>query len=247
MYITKLTIIIPLKCVHFHVFCIVRFRDGDMELMLHRRLLVDDHWGVGEALNEMAYEKGLVARGKHYLLFDFDSNEAHRRTRILANEIYAQPLITFDHESNKFQKEGRYSKKVPTSLPENVNLMTLESISQNQSPEIDNLYLVRFEHLFDIDEHPVLSLPAKISIKDFIEGIFDRQINYVHETTLGGNRFKDDMLKERLYWNDTSGFQRGFGFRSLDNSNNVTPNQDYIDEIELKPMEIRTFKIQLSM
>ena len=40
-----------------------------MELMLHRRLLVDDHWGVGEALNEMAFGEGLVARGKHYLLY----------------------------------------------------------------------------------------------------------------------------------------------------------------------------------
>ena len=215
--------------------------------MLHRRLLVDDHWGVGEALNETAYEKGLVARGKHYLLFDFDSNEAYRRTRLLANEIYAQPLITFDYENNKFKKEERYNNKIPTSLPENVNLMTLESISQNQSPEIDNVYLVRFEHLFDIDEHPVLSLPAKISIKDFIEGIFDREIDYVHETTLGGNRFKDDMLKERLYWNDNSGFQTGLGFRSLNKSNNMTINNDYIDEIELQPMEIRTFQIQLSI
>ena len=218
-----------------------------MEVMLHRRLLVDDHWGVGEALNETAYEKGLVARGKHYLLFDFDSNEAHRRTRLLANEIYAQPLITFDHENNKFKKEERYNKKVPISLPENVNLMTLESISQNQSPEIDNLYLVRFEHLFDVGEHPVLSLPAKISIKDFIEGIFDREISHVHETTLGGNRFKDDMLKERLYWNDNSGFQTGFGFRSLNKSSNVTINNDYIDEFELQPMEIRTFHVQLSI
>ena len=218
-----------------------------MEVMLHRRLLVDDHWGVGEALNETAYEKGLVARGKHYLLFDFDINEAHRRARLLANEIYAQPLITFDYEINKFKKEERYNKKLTISLPENVNLMTLESISQNQPPEIDNLYLVRFEHLFDIDEHPMLSLPAKISIKDFIEGFFDREINYIHETTLGGDRFKDDMLKERLYWNEASGFQTGFGFRLLDKSNNVTLNTDYIDEIELQPMEIRTFKIQLSM
>ena len=156
-------------------------------------------------------------------------------------------MITFDHEVNRFKTEERCNKKVPTSLPENVNLMTLESISQNQSPGIDNLYLVRFEHLFDIGEHPVLSLPAKISTKDFLEGFFDREINYVHETTLGGNRFKDDMLKERLYWNDTSGFQTDFGFGSLDNSNNVTTNKDHIDEIELQPMEIRTFKIQLSM
>ena len=50
-----------------------------MELMLHRRLLVDDHWGVGEALNEMAFGTGLVARGKHYLLFDFDPNEAQNQ------------------------------------------------------------------------------------------------------------------------------------------------------------------------
>ena len=29
--------------------------DGDVELMLHRRLLHDDAFGVGEALNEIAF------------------------------------------------------------------------------------------------------------------------------------------------------------------------------------------------
>ena len=37
-----------------------------MELMVHRRLLHDDAFGVGEALNETAFGgEGLVARGKH--------------------------------------------------------------------------------------------------------------------------------------------------------------------------------------
>lgn len=36
---------------------------------VHRRLLHDDAFGVGEALNETAYGKGLIARGKHYLVF----------------------------------------------------------------------------------------------------------------------------------------------------------------------------------
>ncbi len=50
---------------------------GDMEVVLHRytsklivyllsrRLLFDDAFGVGEALNETAFGTGLVARGKH--------------------------------------------------------------------------------------------------------------------------------------------------------------------------------------
>ena len=42
--------------------------DGEMELMVHRRLLDDDAFGVGEALNETAFGVGLVARGKHFLV-----------------------------------------------------------------------------------------------------------------------------------------------------------------------------------
>lgn len=35
---------------------------------MHRRLLKDDAFGVGEALNESAYGEGLVARGQHHLV-----------------------------------------------------------------------------------------------------------------------------------------------------------------------------------
>ena len=53
--------------------------DGEMEIMVHRRLLYDDAFGVGEPLNESAYGQGLVVRGmfstqlrdffKKYLLY----------------------------------------------------------------------------------------------------------------------------------------------------------------------------------
>ena len=38
-----------------------------VEIMVHRRLFKDDHFGVSEALDEFAFGQPLVARGKHYL------------------------------------------------------------------------------------------------------------------------------------------------------------------------------------
>ena len=213
-----------------------------MELMLHRRLLVDDHWGVGEALNEMAFGMGLVARGKHYLLFDLDKKEAHRRTRLLANELYGQNLITFNWDKN--HRIGSISPSSPITLQENINLLTLEPISDNKSPHIKNLYLVRFEHLFDIDEHPTLSLPVKIPSKAFIEGYFNTDIKSVEETTLGGDRLKYDALVQQLSWN-----AQGSDYNILENKANqllsaVLSLNDF-EEIELQPMQIRTFQIEL--
>ena len=209
-----------------------------MELMLHRRLLVDDHWGVGEALSEMAFGKGLVARGKHYLLFDFDKNEAHRRTRLLANEIYTQPLITFDDVSNRKPSKWLSSTSSEIGLPLNINLLTLESVSRNKATPERNIYLVRFEHLFDIDEHPTLSQPVKVPLKNFMESYFDSTIISIEETTLGGNNFKKEALEKRFLWNEAQ-------IKGEEKHQCMPVIHDDYDEIELKPMEIRNFQIEL--
>jgi lysosomal alpha-mannosidase len=62
-------------------------RDGQLELMVHRRLLFDDDFGVGEPLNEMAYLKGLVARGKHYVIADNNQEEHAARFRRWGNVL----------------------------------------------------------------------------------------------------------------------------------------------------------------
>merc|ERR1719184_790972 len=48
-------------------------QDGCVELMLHRRLLHDDAFGVGEALDEQAYGTGLVAAGRHWVMLGQDN------------------------------------------------------------------------------------------------------------------------------------------------------------------------------
>ena len=53
-------------------------RPGQVELLVHRRLLDDDAFGVDEALNETAYGEGVVARGKHWVLLGVDREVANR-------------------------------------------------------------------------------------------------------------------------------------------------------------------------
>ncbi|XP_063545417.1 lysosomal alpha-mannosidase-like [Cydia strobilella] len=43
------------------------YDDGDIELMVHRRLLTDDGFGLDETLNEEEHGSGLVVRGQHRL------------------------------------------------------------------------------------------------------------------------------------------------------------------------------------
>ena len=57
------------------------WKDGSLELMVHRRLLDDDHFGVGEVLDETQYGMGLVARGKHLLVINQDKAEFNKALR----------------------------------------------------------------------------------------------------------------------------------------------------------------------
>ena len=45
-------------------------KDGEIQLMIHRRLLYDDDRGVGESLNEIESDgSGLKQRVRHYVVF----------------------------------------------------------------------------------------------------------------------------------------------------------------------------------
>ena len=56
---------------------------------IHRRLLHDDAFGVGEALNETAYGVGLAVRGSHWLVLE------NSVARMLAQRMTRPPILAF--------------------------------------------------------------------------------------------------------------------------------------------------------
>ena len=63
--------------------------------MIHRRLLCDDHRGVGEPLNETGTTGlGLVVRERHVLLFDNLENSAQSQ-RLRAEDHTFGPTLAF--------------------------------------------------------------------------------------------------------------------------------------------------------
>uniref|UniRef100_A0A1A9ZH71 Alpha-mannosidase n=1 Tax=Glossina pallidipes TaxID=7398 RepID=A0A1A9ZH71_GLOPL len=165
-------------------------QDGSLELMVHRRLLHDDAFGVEEALNETAYGHGLIARGTHYLMVGFSQKNDSPTQKAL--ERFAQLEVTlptwkFFSKTNYTFEEWMTSFNnsftgLGKSLPKNIHLLTLE-------PWHNGELLVRFEHILEKDEDPEFSKSVKFNIKEVLKN-FD--IHDIRETTLDGNAWLDE-------------------------------------------------------
>jgi lysosomal alpha-mannosidase len=137
--------------------------DGSIEVMIHRRDLYDDGFGVGEPLNETGADgRGLVVTGRHWLLLTTPQNGA-RRHRTYAQEMFYQPLFTFspvDETFDSYMNSFKTSFAALTkSLPYNVNFLTLSPWNG------ESTVLVRLEHLYQKGEDIELSRPVTINLK----------------------------------------------------------------------------------
>ncbi|KAK7498328.1 hypothetical protein BaRGS_00010588, partial [Batillaria attramentaria] len=178
-------------------------QDGEVELMVHRRLLLDDALGVSEALNETGSDgKGLVARGIHYVMLD-TIDEAASVHRDLAQTINMRPQLSFTNFSRTFTEWidnfGTTWSGMNNPLPPNVHLLTLRRFFDSgpvptPTPETPT-YLLRLEHFYEKGEDPVLSQPATVSLQKLFAP-FD--VVTVDELTLGANLALGDL--KRLHW-----------------------------------------------
>ncbi|XP_054805405.1 probable alpha-mannosidase At5g13980 isoform X2 [Prosopis cineraria] len=210
--------------------------DGQVELMVHRRLLVDDGRGVGEALNETVciHNKctGLTILGKYYFRID-PVGEGARWRRSFGQEIYSPFLLAFTQESG----DGWRNSHVTTfsgldssyEIPDNVAILTLEELDDGQ-------VILRLAHLYEIDEDKNLSVKASVELKKVFPG---KKIKHITETSLSANQERAEMEKKRLVW-------KAEEKEATHVKGHVTRGGPVDPEklvVELAPMEIRTFVI----
>ncbi|WJX41060.1 alpha-mannosidase [Trifolium repens] len=209
--------------------------DGQLELMVHRRLLVDDSRGVAEALNETVCVSnkctGLTVLGKYYFRID-PVGEGARWRRTFGQEIYSPFLLAFT------ESEGNWGDSHVTtfsgidssySLPENVAIITLQDLG-------DGKILLRLAHLYEIGEDAHLSVKSSVELKKVFH---NKQINKVTEVSLSANQERAEMERKRLVWK-VKGSSRE---PQVSRGGPVDPEKLIV---ELAPMEIRTFIINFN-
>ncbi|XP_011098966.1 probable alpha-mannosidase At5g13980 isoform X1 [Sesamum indicum] len=211
--------------------------DGQIELMLHRRLLRDDGKGVAEALNETVCIdnqcKGLTIQGKYYYKID-QLGEGAKWRRSAGQEIYSPFLLAFTEQFLVQDEDNWMSSHVPTfsaidssyRLPDNVAILTLQELTNKE-------VLLRLAHLYEIGEDKELSVMSQVELKKLFRS---KQIGKVVETSLSGNQERSEMEKKRLVWK-AEGWD---GESKLTRGGAVDPGELLV---ELAPMEIRTFVI----
>ncbi|PQQ06289.1 hypothetical protein Pyn_39897 [Prunus yedoensis var. nudiflora] len=171
--------------------------DGQLELMVHRRLVHDDDRGVDEPLNETVCIqdvcKGLTIMGKYYLRLD-PLGEGAKWRRSFGQEIYSPFLLAFTEQEGDNWTSSHvttFSWMDPSYvLPDNVAIITLQELE-------DGKLLFRLAHLYEIEEDKDLSVMASVELKKVFA---DKKINKVAEMSLSANQERAEMEKKRLVW-----------------------------------------------
>ena len=215
--------------------------DGFMELMVQRRILVDDHYGVGEPLNETTggttpyppYGKaervgeGSIVTGKHRILIG--PPKGAKLARSMMDDVFAEPVVflgsapadaSHDHSLSSFS----FLKK---ALPSNIMLVTLR--------RYENKILLRLAHQYGMNEDPQdLSQPVTLNLTEIFPN--SMRIKNAVEKTLSGAEDYKSWKQRRYHWSVGKSKVKS----SLTHAMNFDPQN-----ITIGPMDIRTIELTI--
>jgi lysosomal alpha-mannosidase len=201
--------------------------DGSIEILTHRRLLYDDRFGVGEALNETAFDKGLVVRGRHVLVVEPPASSAVVH-RVTSQRLYMHPLATYSLTQQTYADYSTAYRltwsALTDPLPLNVHLLTLDQLGPKN-------YLVRVEHYFELNEDDTYSKPVTIDLQSIFQSI--GTISDTVELTLAANLPLAEL--QRLNWVTDD--------EQLNQAKTPNKPSSQATTLTLNPMQIRTFNV----
>ena len=160
---------------------------GDLEFMLHRRILADDGRGVDEALNEtecgcrMCNCEGLKIAGTNYLVLDEIETATEKRRNLQQKQ--QEPLVIAFRATDQMEQVPNLSGLEGDGLPANVNLMTFHALNSSS-------VLVRLAHMYQAGESKTFSTTATVDLSTLFPG---KQILSISEMSLSANQVLSNM------------------------------------------------------
>ncbi|XP_068443949.1 epididymis-specific alpha-mannosidase isoform X1 [Clinocottus analis] len=225
--------------------------NGQLEVMLHRRLWNNVPWNLGYNLT---LNDSSVVRPTLWMMLGSVgvTSGLYQREAI---ELQHRPVIMpIDQPQRSWhEKEPRGSSAVrPVVLPPNLHLLSLSIPGWNYSSDHDvhlshinsgkdlhsepdfNRVLMRIMHLFEEGEDPELSKPVTINLKDVLQGI--GEVKELEERSLTGTW--DITRLQRWNWKTAENLKT--------NNNSCSSGGDEAFTVTISPKEIRTFFVHFA-
>ncbi|ETM47126.1 hypothetical protein L914_08112 [Phytophthora nicotianae] len=208
--------------------------DGQVEVMVHRRLLADDNKGVSEHLNETesVYDsatkkqvtKGLVVRGNFFINVD-SAEDGMRSIRSKMESQFFRPLTVY-RKPVPSEVEAKVPWLTVGEFPENVGLTTLQELTKQ-------CLMVRLSHLYAVDEHSTLSKPVTVDFSTLFS-VKNSAVSEVTELVLTGT-------KELAVEEEGVGMQ----WKTTDDTYGWTPRSLPVKgtSVTLQAIEVRAFRV----
>lgn len=217
--------------------------NGQMEMMVHRRLLIDDLRGVEEPLNETVggitpyptwnrIGDGITITGRQYLLLS-PLKDGMKELRVAMDKIFLPFSKFYSKEQEK--NEGTAAplsaaQRLSADLPINAHVVSLEKFGPNQ-------LLLRLAHQFAVEEDAEYSQPVQVDVAKLLASFKPLSLT---ELTLSANQDKATQQKEKVQWQYT--------LKSKVIKTDLAARLEGVNDmvVTLNPMQIRTFSVELA-
>ncbi|XP_035281006.1 epididymis-specific alpha-mannosidase isoform X2 [Anguilla anguilla] len=222
---------------------------GQLEVMLHRRLWNNQEWNLGYNLT---LNDSSVVRPVLWMVLGSRAASAplyQREALLLQHRPVVMPIDT-PQKAWTAQEPRNRDPVIPVVLPPNLHLLTLSvpgwgystnhtqnlwDISRGKEKKAEpdfNRVLLRVMHLFEVGEDPVLSKPTTINLQEVLRGL--GELSSVEERSLTGTWDISEL--KRWKWKT----MRGTKGAAACSRCGVT--DDF--SVTVSPKEIRTFFIR---